>query len=117
MPVNENYFPARLVIISSQYDRITAGGKFFGIEACLFEALQEPIRTRFNLGLKLGIGRYGRKPKKLDQIIKRIIPGHEVQNTEVGVMSQELGGEIWIAGGSATSHHLEREIPLCHSVK
>jgi len=117
MPVNENRFPARPVIISSQNDRITASGKFFGIEACLFEALQEPIRTRFNLGLKLGIGRYGRKPKKLDQIIKRIIPGHEVQNTEVGVMSQELGGEIWIAGGSATSHHLEREIPLCHSVK
>ncbi|MGA8480845.1 MAG: hypothetical protein WB696_23015, partial [Chthoniobacterales bacterium] len=44
-------FPARPVIISSQNDRITASGKFLGIEACLFEALQEPIRTRFNWGL------------------------------------------------------------------
>jgi len=99
MSVNEHCFPARPVIISSQNDRITAGGKSLGIEACLFEALQEPIRTRFNVRLKLCIGRYGRKSKKLDQIIKQIIPGHEVQNTEVGVMSQELGGEIWIAGG------------------
>src|ERR1700730_15383166 len=38
MPVNENCFPAWLVIISSQNDRIAAGGKFLGIEARLFEA-------------------------------------------------------------------------------
>src|SRR5258708_37010148 len=100
------------MFMPTKNERITARGKFLGMEACLFEALQEPIRTRFNLRLKLCIGRYGRKPKKLDQIIKRIIPGHEVQNTGVGVRSQELGGEIWIAGGLATSHHLEREIPL-----
>ncbi len=78
MPVNENCFPARPVIISSQNDRITAGGKFLCIEACLFEALHEPIRTRFNVRPKLCIGRYGRKPKKFNQIIKRIISGHEV---------------------------------------
>jgi hypothetical protein len=39
MSVNENCFPAWLVIISSQNDRITGGGKFLGIEARLFEAL------------------------------------------------------------------------------
>jgi hypothetical protein len=39
MPVNENCFPAWLVIISSQNDRITAGGKFLGIEARFFEVL------------------------------------------------------------------------------
>ncbi len=85
--VGSNEYPAqssRPVIISSQNDRITASGKFLGIEACLFEALQEPIRTRFNLGLKLGIGRYGRKPKKFDQIIKRIIPGHVVSGVKGG---------------------------------
>src|SRR5260221_13312342 len=71
-------FPAGRVIIRSCSSRITAGGKFLCIEARLFESLQEPIRTRFNVRLKLCIGRYGRKPKKLDQIIKRIIPGHEV---------------------------------------
>jgi hypothetical protein len=42
--------------------------------------------------LKLCIGRYGRKSKKLDQIIKQIIPGHEVQNTGAG--SQEPGVRI-----------------------
>ena len=72
MPVNENSFPAWPVIISSQNNRITAGGKFLCIEARLFEALHEPICTRFNVRLKLCIGRYGRKPKKFDQIIKRI---------------------------------------------
>jgi hypothetical protein len=33
------------------------------------EALQEPIRARFKLGLKLPISRYGWKSKKLDQTI------------------------------------------------
>ena len=48
------------------------------------------------MGLKLAIGRDGRKPKELDQIIKSIIPGHEVQNTgvrslEPGVSKRNLG--------------------------
>jgi len=90
MPVNENCFPARPVIISSQNDRITAGGKFLCIEARLFEALQEPIRTRFNVRLKLCIGRYGRKPKKFDQIIKRIISGHEVCGVKESVNVDRL---------------------------
>jgi len=47
---------------------------YLGIEARLFEALYEPIRTRFNVGLKLRIGGYGRKPKKLDQTI--YVVGH-----------------------------------------
>jgi hypothetical protein len=40
MSVNENCFPAGLVIISSQNDRITPGGKFLGIESRLFESLE-----------------------------------------------------------------------------
>src|SRR5258708_10996837 len=99
MPVNENRFPARPMIISSQNDRITASGKFFGIEACLFEAVHEPIRTRFNLTLKLCIGRYGRKPKKLDQIINRIIRGHDVQNTGVEVSCQDSGDSTVLTCG------------------
>jgi hypothetical protein len=94
MSVNEYCFPAWLVIISSQNDRITAGGKFLGIEARLFEALEEPVRARFNVGLKLAIGRDGRKPKELDQIIKSIIPGHEVQIQESRAWSQRLAREI-----------------------
>src|SRR5258708_210197 len=69
MPVNEACLPARLAIISSQTARITASGMYLCIEACLFEALYEPIRTRFHVGLELFISRYGRKPKKLDQTI------------------------------------------------
>src|ERR1700730_3966723 len=66
MSVNENCFPISLVIISSQNDRITVGGKFLGIEACLLEALEKPICTRFNLGFKLRISRHGWKAKKVD---------------------------------------------------
>jgi hypothetical protein len=69
VPINENCLPARLAIISSQNDRITASGMYLGVEACPFEALYKPIRTRFNVGLELSISRYGRKPKKLDQTI------------------------------------------------
>jgi hypothetical protein len=90
MSVNEYRFPAGLVIVSSQNDRITAGRKFLGIEARLFQALEEPVRARFNVGLKLAIGRDGRKPKELDQTIKSIIPGHEVQNTGGGKLELEF---------------------------
>jgi hypothetical protein len=42
------------------------------------------------VGLKLAIGRDGRKSKELDQTIKSIIPGHEVQNTGVGNPEPEV---------------------------
>jgi hypothetical protein len=90
MSVNENRFPAGLMIVSSQNNRITVGGKFLGIESRLFEALEEPVCARFNVGFKLAIGRDGRKPKKLDQIIKSIIPGHEGQNTGGGRLEPEV---------------------------
>jgi hypothetical protein len=54
------------VLVSSQNDRITAGGKFLGVEACLLEALEKPISTRFDLGFKLRISRHGWKAKKVD---------------------------------------------------